>query len=132
MPAYLIFAFVVIASTPLIGKTFSHYRIVEKIGAGGMGRVYRALDRRLERDVAVKLLAPDATGDRTATERLLREARAASALHHPNVVAIHGVEEIDGAPIPEQPPDLRDELHRPRIEKPDRVESPESHDLVPA
>ncbi|MEK7317149.1 MAG: protein kinase [Candidatus Eisenbacteria bacterium] len=84
---------------PLIGKTLSHYRIVEKIGAGGMGEVYRALDLRLTRDVAIKLLSPDAAGDRTATERLLREAQAVSALHHPNVVAIHGVEEIDGAPV---------------------------------
>ena len=84
---------------PLIGKTLSHYRIVEKLGAGGMGEVYRALDLRLGRDVALKLLPPDATGDRTAMERLLREARAASALHHPNVVAFYDVEEIDGAPM---------------------------------
>ncbi|HET9950874.1 MAG TPA: protein kinase, partial [Candidatus Eisenbacteria bacterium] len=81
-----------------IGKTISHYRIVEKIGAGGMGQVYRARDLRLDRDVAIKILPPEATRDRTAAERFLREARASSALHHPNVVAIYGLEEIDGAP----------------------------------
>ncbi|HEY7727744.1 MAG TPA: tetratricopeptide repeat protein [Candidatus Eisenbacteria bacterium] len=83
----------------MLGSTVSHYRILEKIGAGGMGEVYRALDLRLGRQVALKLLPPDAMQDRVATERLLREARAASALHHPGIVAVHSVEEIDGVPL---------------------------------
>jgi non-specific serine/threonine protein kinase len=81
------------------GRVFSHYRIVRKLGEGGMGEVYHAVDLNLERPVAIKLLPPWATGDPEARERLLREARAASALSHPNIVTIHAVEEEDGAPF---------------------------------
>ncbi|HEY7726836.1 MAG TPA: protein kinase, partial [Candidatus Eisenbacteria bacterium] len=81
------------------GRLFSHYRIVGKLGEGGMGEVYRAVDLSLDRPVAIKLLPAGAAGDPEATERLLREARAASALSHPNIVTIYAVEEADGQPF---------------------------------
>src|SRR6266850_6711421 len=73
-----------------------HYRIVSKIGQGGMGRVYKAEDTKLGRSVAIKLLPPDASEDPIAKRRLLAEAQAASALNHPNIVTIHAIEEVDG------------------------------------
>lgn len=73
-----------------------HYRIVNKVGEGGMGQVYRAEDTKLGRYVALKLLAPDATGDQTAKRRLLAEAQSASVLNHPNIVTIYAIEEADG------------------------------------
>src|SRR6267378_8223938 len=73
-----------------------HYRVISKIGQGGMGQVYKAEDTKLGRHVAIKLLAPDATQDATAKRRLLAEAQAASALNHPNIVTIHAIEEADG------------------------------------
>ncbi len=87
------------AMDTLIGRTLSHYRVAEKLGAGGMGEVYRATDLRLGREVALKLLPAAAAGDRAATKRLLREARAASALQHPNIVTIFGVEEDEAGPL---------------------------------
>jgi non-specific serine/threonine protein kinase len=81
------------------GRVFSHYRIVRKLGEGGMGEVYHAVDLTLERPVAIKLLPPWAAQDREATERLLREARAASGLSHPNIVTIYAVEEEGGVPF---------------------------------
>lgn len=72
----------------LIGHTFDHYRIVEKIGAGGMGEVYRAHDERLDRDVAVKVLPPDVADDPDRLERFEREARAVAKLTHPNILEI--------------------------------------------
>src|SRR5690242_1739490 len=73
-----------------------HYRIISKIGEGGMGQVYRAEDTKLGRNVALKLLTPDATRDQTAKRRLLSEAQSASVLNHPNIVTIHAIEEADG------------------------------------
>ena len=75
----------------MIGTTLSHYRILEKVGEGGMGVVYRALDTRLDRTIVLKLLRPEAVGDAERKWRFVREAKAASALNHPNIVTIHDV-----------------------------------------
>ncbi len=80
----------------LIGASLSHYRIVEKIGAGGMGEVYRARDTRLGRDVAIKVLPQDFASDPERLERFEREAKVLASLSHPNLAGIHGVEESEG------------------------------------
>ena len=83
-------------SSSLIGQSISHYRIVEKLGAGGMGEVYRARDEQLQRDVAFKILPPDSQGSADAKQKLLREARSASALKDPHICVIHEVGEAGG------------------------------------
>ncbi|MGB5514711.1 MAG: serine/threonine-protein kinase, partial [Thermoanaerobaculia bacterium] len=80
----------------MIGDAIAHYKILRKLGKGGMGEVFLARDEKLGRKVALKVLPPQAAGNQERLERFRREAKAVAALNHPNIVTIYSVEEVDG------------------------------------
>ncbi|MDQ6700815.1 MAG: protein kinase, partial [Acidobacteriota bacterium] len=80
----------------MTGKILSHYEILEKLGEGGMGLVFKARDTLLERFVAIKCLTADAVANSERRRRFVQEARSASALNHPNIITIYEIAEVDG------------------------------------
>src|SRR5271155_1590781 len=80
----------------MIGQTLAHYRVIAKLGAGGMGEVYRALDTKLGREVALKVLPVALAQDPERIARMRREAQVLATLNHPSIAAIYGLEEVDG------------------------------------
>jgi serine/threonine protein kinase len=82
----------------VLNEIISHYRVIEKLGGGRMGVVYRAEDLKLKRDIALKLLPQEVSRDRAAVERFEREAEAAAAMNHPNICTVHEVGEFNGSP----------------------------------
>ena len=104
-------------TSQLVGRTLAHYRVLEYIGGGGMGVVYKAEDLRLARSVALKFLPPELTRDAEAKARFLQEARAASGLDHPNICTIHEVGETDDGRLYLAMPSYDGETLRRRIER---------------
>ena len=84
----------------MVGKSLLHYEIKSSIGKGGMGEVFRARDTKLGRDVALKILPAELSGDPEREVRFQREARALASLQHHNVASVYGFEEADGVPLP--------------------------------
>src|SRR3989440_10105148 len=80
----------------MIGRTFQHYEIVETLGRGGMGVVYKALDTHLDRFIAIKVLPPEKVADVERKRRFVQEAKAASALNHPNIITIYDIASENG------------------------------------
>ena len=80
----------------MIGRKLSHFRIVSRLGEGGMGVVYKAEDERLQRTVALKVLPPERLGNEESRLRIVREARVAAAISHPNIAVVHEIDEEDG------------------------------------